>query len=63
MQTLYLVGLLLVGVIAANIVKQFMPRIPDAFIFIGMGLLLSFTPIFHNFELEPEFSCWSLLPR
>ncbi|KRO15597.1 cation:proton antiporter [Lacticaseibacillus saniviri] len=55
MQTLYLVGLLLVGVIAANIVKQFMPRIPDAFIFIGMGLLLSFTPIFHNFELEPEF--------
>ncbi|WP_268913933.1 cation:proton antiporter [Lentilactobacillus sp. SPB1-3] len=55
MESLYLIGLLLLGVIAANVVKQFIPRVPDAFIFITMGLLLSFTPAFNGFELEPEF--------
>jgi len=55
MQNLFLIGLMLLGVIAANILKQFIPKIPDAFVFVAVGLLLAFTPAFHNFELEPEF--------
>lgn len=55
MQTFYTIALLLTGVILANIVKQLLPRIPEAFILIAVGIALSFTPAFHNFELRPEF--------
>ncbi|MDG2979241.1 sodium:proton antiporter [Latilactobacillus curvatus] len=52
MNEFYLVALLLVGVI---VVKQLVPRIPEAFLLIAMGWGLSFMPVFHNFKLEPEF--------
>ncbi|WP_235020711.1 cation:proton antiporter [Pediococcus pentosaceus] len=55
MQTFYTIALLLTGVILSNIIKQLVPRIPEAFILIIVGVILSFTPAFHNFELRPEF--------
>ncbi|WP_424348634.1 cation:proton antiporter [Latilactobacillus sp. 5-91] len=55
MNEFYLVALLLVGVIVVNVVKQLVPRIPEAFLLIAMGWGLSFMPVFHNFQLEPEF--------
>lgn len=55
MYELYLVALLLVGVIGANVLKQFLPQIPEAFILIATGWGLSFIPIFKQFQLEPEF--------
>ncbi|MGX7051954.1 cation:proton antiporter [Leuconostoc palmae] len=55
MNTLYTIFLLIIGVIGTNIIKQFIPKIPDAFILIIVGVCLSFTNIFHDFELEPEF--------
>lgn len=55
MSTLYTLALLLIGVIATNIIKEFVPKIPEAFILITVGIGMSFTPIFKNFELEPEF--------
>lgn len=55
MTTFYLLAALLAGVIGANVLKSFIPKIPDAFILIGVGWLLSLTPYFHHYELEPEF--------
>ncbi|GAK30856.1 NhaP-type Na+/H+ and K+/H+ antiporter [Weissella oryzae SG25] len=55
MQTFYTVALLLVGIILTNIIKQFLPKIPEAFILITIGVMLSLTPFFKNFELQPEF--------
>lgn len=55
MTTLYTLALLLIGVIGTNLIKQFFPKIPEPFILIIVGVFLSFTPIFQNFELEPEF--------
>lgn len=55
MTTLYTLALLLIGVIGTNLIKQFFPKIPEPFILIIVGIFLSFTPIFQNFELEPEF--------
>lgn len=51
----YIVALLVIGVVGTNIVKQFIPKIPEAFILILVGILLSYTKIFNGFELEPEF--------
>lgn len=55
MQTFYTVALLLIGVILAKIIKEFLPRTPEAFILIVVGVVLSFTTAFHSFELRPEF--------
>ncbi|MFL2053478.1 cation:proton antiporter [Leuconostoc mesenteroides] len=55
MTALYTLALLLIGVIGTNLIKQFFPKIPEPFILIIVGIFLSFTPIFQNFELEPEF--------
>ncbi|WP_220740340.1 cation:proton antiporter [Leuconostoc miyukkimchii] len=55
MTILYSLSLLLIGVIGTNIIQQFIPKIPEAFILIFVGVCLSLTPIFKNFELEPEF--------
>ncbi|MBS9338770.1 sodium:proton antiporter [Fructobacillus sp. M2-14] len=55
MTTLYLIALLLVAVIAANIVKPFIPRVPEALVLIVVGGLFTFIPVFKNFELDPEF--------
>lgn len=55
MNTLSIVAALLIGVIGANIIKQFVPRIPESFILIVVGAFLSLIPTFKNFELKPEF--------
>ena len=55
MTTLTVVSLLLIGIISTNMIKQFIPKVPETFIFILVGIGLSLTPTFHNFELEPEF--------
>ncbi|WP_288946916.1 sodium:proton antiporter [uncultured Leuconostoc sp.] len=55
MNTLTVVSLLLIGIISTNMIKQFIPKLPETFIFILVGIGLSFTPTFHHFELEPEF--------
>lgn len=55
MAVFYLLGVLVVGVIVANMVHEFLPKIPDAFVLIVIGLLLSMNPIMQHFELEPEY--------
>ncbi|AEV95840.1 cation:proton antiporter [Pediococcus claussenii] len=55
MADFYLIALLLVGVISANVIKQFIPKVPETFILILTGVVLSFVPLFRHFELEPEF--------
>lgn len=55
MTTLTVVSLLLIGIISTNMIKQFIPKVPETFIFILVGIGLFLTPTFHNFELEPEF--------
>ncbi|MDF7626357.1 sodium:proton antiporter [Lactobacillaceae bacterium L1_55_11] len=54
MSSFYLFTLLITGVIFANIVKTYLPKVPDAFILILTGVALSFTPVLHNYTLEPE---------
>ncbi|MGQ2283043.1 cation:proton antiporter domain-containing protein [Apilactobacillus kunkeei] len=55
MNSFYILSLLLIGVISTNMIKEFIPKIPEAIILIIVGVVLSFTSIFHNFNLEPEF--------
>ncbi|KAA8325614.1 MULTISPECIES: cation:proton antiporter [Leuconostoc] len=55
MTILYTLALLLIGIIGTNIIQPFLPKIPETFILIIVGICLSFTPTFKNFELEPEF--------
>ncbi|WP_129044492.1 cation:proton antiporter [Companilactobacillus metriopterae] len=55
MTVFYTVAFLLVGVIGANIIRRFVTQIPEVFILIATGAFLSIFPIFHNFEIEPEY--------
>lgn len=55
MSQLYLIALLLIAVIAANIIKPFIPRVPEALVLIAVGGLFTFIPVFQNFTLNPEF--------
>ncbi|MBS9335080.1 sodium:proton antiporter [Fructobacillus sp. M1-13] len=55
MSQLYLIALLLLAVIAANIVKPFIPRVPEALVLIAVGGLFTAIPVFRGFELDPEF--------
>ncbi|QBO35198.1 sodium:proton antiporter [Periweissella cryptocerci] len=55
MAIFYLLALLVVGVIAANMLHEVFPKVPDAFVLIVIGVLLSLTSIMRNFELEPEY--------
>ena len=48
-------ALMLVGVIAANVIEEFFPKISETYILIAVGILLAFLPNFQHFELEPEF--------
>lgn len=50
-----MVAFLLMGVIGANVLKRFLPRIPEVFILIIIGIILSYVPAISGFELEPEF--------
>ncbi|MCK8617837.1 sodium:proton antiporter [Fructobacillus sp. M158] len=55
MAQLYLIALLLIAVIAANIIKPFIPRVPEALVLIVVGGLFTFIPVFRDFALDPEF--------
>lgn len=55
MSQLYLIALLLLAVIAANVVKPFIPRVPDALVLIAVGGFFTFIPVFRDFSLNPEF--------
>lgn len=55
MSAISFIAVMMIGVIGANIIKEFFPQISETFILIGVGLILSFLPEFQNFELEPEF--------
>jgi len=48
-------AVMLIGVIVANILKEYFSKISETFILIGVGLLISFLPGFRHFELEPDF--------
>lgn len=50
----YLLTLLIVATILANIIYTMLPAIPLTFYQIGCGLLLSLLPFFQNYSLEPE---------
>ncbi|WP_203651408.1 cation:proton antiporter [Secundilactobacillus yichangensis] len=54
MTSFFLILLLVVAAIAANIVFAIYPKIPLAFYEIIAGVLLSLVPLFNNFHLEPE---------
>ncbi|WP_338997363.1 cation:proton antiporter [Lactococcus formosensis] len=55
MSAVSFIAVMLIGVIVANVIKEFFPKISETFILIGVGILLSFLPEFRHFELEPEF--------
>lgn len=55
MSQLYLIALLLIAVIAANIVKPLIPRVPEALVLIVVGGLFTFIPTFRDYSLDPEF--------
>lgn len=55
MALFYVIAFLVVGIIISNIIHEVLPKIPDAFILIVIGLLLSLIPVMANFELEPEY--------
>lgn len=55
MSSFTFIGVLLLGVIISNTLKEFFPKISETFILIGVGIIISFFPNFKHFELEPEF--------
>lgn len=55
MSAVSFIAVMLIGVIVANVIKEFFPKISETFILIGVGIILSFLPEFRHFELEPEF--------
>ncbi|AVK62801.1 sodium:proton antiporter [Lactobacillus sp. CBA3606] len=55
MSGFYTVAGLLLGVVGANILKRFLPMVPEVFILIVTGIGLSFVPILKGTSLEPEF--------
>ncbi|PWF99831.1 cation:proton antiporter [Levilactobacillus bambusae] len=54
MTIFYAVVLLVITTIFANIVYTLLPKIPLAFYQIGAGLVLSFVPMYHHFNLDPS---------
>ncbi|MDR2660736.1 MAG: sodium:proton antiporter [Lactobacillaceae bacterium] len=61
MSTFYIFSLLIIGVIITNIIKNYIPKIPKLFILIIVGMLISLTPIFNKFELEPDFFMFAII--
>lgn len=55
MSATHFMAVMLIGVIVANILKEYFSKISETFILIGVGLLISFLPGFRHFELEPDF--------
>ena len=49
MSAISFIAVMMIGVIGANIIKEFFPQISETFILIGVGLILSFLPEFQNF--------------
>ncbi|MFD1671066.1 Na+/H+ antiporter [Agrilactobacillus yilanensis] len=54
MHTIFLVLLVVAAVVAANAVYARFNAVPVAFLQIAAGLLLALTPLYRDFELEPE---------
>ncbi|XOW20788.1 cation:proton antiporter [Lactococcus cremoris] len=55
MSAISFVAVMMIGVIGANVIKEFFPKVSETFILIGVGIVLGFLPEFQHFELEPEF--------
>ncbi|MDF7637823.1 sodium:proton antiporter [Leuconostocaceae bacterium ESL0958] len=54
MSFLFSVAFLVIAVIAANVLKPFLPRIPEALVLIAIGAVFSLLPVFQDFSLDPE---------
>lgn len=54
MASFFVIILVLVGVLVAQLIGGSLTKIPLAFIQIAIGVGLSFVPILHHFEMEPE---------
>lgn len=54
MANFFIIILIMVGALIADLLGRLVPKIPLAFVQISLGILLSFLPIFHHFEMEPE---------
>ena len=48
MSAISFIAVMMIGVIGANIIKEFFPQISETFILIGVGLILSFLPEFQT---------------
>ena len=46
MSAVSFIAVMLIGVIVANVIKEFFPKISETFILIGVGIILSFLPEF-----------------
>lgn len=46
MSAISFIAVMMIGVIGANIIKEFFPQISETFTLIGVGLILSFLPEF-----------------
>ncbi|APX72435.1 sodium:proton antiporter [Companilactobacillus allii] len=61
METVFLVLLLVAAVVLANAIYARFNIVPVAFLQIGAGLVLSFVPLYKNFELEPELFLFAII--
>ncbi|MFD1318180.1 cation:proton antiporter [Loigolactobacillus zhaoyuanensis] len=61
MEAVFAIVLLLGAVIAANILYGLYDRIPLAFYQIGMGLLFTLLPLYHNYRLDPSIFLYAII--
>lgn len=61
MNTVFLLLLLVVAAIIANLIHYRLNIVPVAFLQIGMGLLLTLLPVYRNFHLEPEIFMFAII--
>lgn len=53
MEEFYVIILLMVSVLVANLLGKWLTLIPLAFVQMGVGMVLSLLPQFHHFQMEP----------
>ncbi|MFD0897452.1 cation:proton antiporter [Loigolactobacillus binensis] len=61
MEAVFAIILLLGAVIAANILYGLYAKIPLAFYQIGMGLLFTLLPLYHNYQLDPSIFLYAII--
>ncbi|WP_125590841.1 cation:proton antiporter [Companilactobacillus jidongensis] len=61
METVFLVLLIVLAVVAANAIYARFNMVPVAFLQIAAGLVLSFVPLYKHFELEPELFLFGII--